>query len=259
MSQSAADWLSCNSHVVKLAHIQDMMMTLNATEKATQVSRMFARIVPTYDLINRLMSAGQDQSWRRLAVAYAAPSAHGIALDIATGTADLAMALAEKTQRVIGVDLCAPMFAPAKEKIRQAGVNGRITLCQADALSLPFADESFDCATVAFGVRNMADLVAAFREMRRVTRPGGRVVSLEIMRPGSGLVGKGYEFYLTKVIPLLGGLVSKDPEAYRYLSASVMGFRSPEELRDIMLVAGFSSVTYRTLSFATIALHVGVR
>lgn len=234
-------------------------MMVNATEKTAQVSHMFARIVPTYDLVNRLMSAGQDQSWRRLAVALAAPPEHGRALDIATGTGDLAIALAERAKRVVGVDFCAPMLVPAQEKIGRAGLKGEIALCQADALSLPFADESFDCVTVAFGVRNMVDLVAAFREMRRVVRPGGRVVCLEIMRPGTSLLGKGYQLYLTRVIPLLGGLISKDRAAYQYLSASVMGFRNAAELQEIMQAAQFSSVTYQTLNFSTIALHLGVR
>jgi len=232
---------------------------IDAVRKVTQVSRMFARIVPTYDLMNRLMSAGQDQAWRQLATALAAPPADGAALDVATGTGDLAIALARQTRYVVGVDVCEPMLEPAAKKVVQARPKGQVRFMLADALALPFQDASFDCVTVAFGVRNMTDLVAVFQEMRRVVRPGGRVVCLEIMRPRRSFLGICYKFYLTRFIPMMGGLVSRDPDAYRYLATSVLGFNSPEELRDLMQAAGFSSVTYRTLNFATIALHVGIR
>lgn len=233
--------------------------TVDAVGKVAQVTRMFARIVPTYDLMNRLMSVGQDQAWRQLATGLAAPPPDGAALDVATGTGDLAIALARQTRYVVGVDLCEPMLGPAAKKVAQARPRGQVRFMLADALALPFQDESFDCVTVAFGVRNMADLVAVFQEMRRVVRPGGRVVCLEIMRPRRSFLGICYRFYLTRFIPMMGGLVSRDPDAYRYLATSVLGFNSPEELRDLMQAAGFSSVTYRTLNFATIALHVGIR
>lgn len=231
----------------------------DAVRKASQVSRMFARIVPTYDLMNRLMSVGRDQAWRQLATCLAGPPPDGAALDVATGTGDLAITLARQTRYVVGVDVCQPMLGPAAKKVAQARLQGQVRFMLADALALPFQDASFDCVTVAFGVRNMSDLVAVFQEMRRVVRPGGRVVCLEIMRPRRSFLGICYEFYLTRVIPMMGGWVSRDPDAYRYLATSVMGFSSPEELRDLMQAAGFSSVTYHTLNFATIALHVGVR
>ena len=234
---------------------------LLSTETLTQtsrVSRMFGRVVRTYDLANRLMSLGQDQAWRRIAAELAAPTPAGLALDIATGTADLALALAQRAHKVIGVDVCAPMLPPARDKIGRAKQSDRINVLLGDAFALPFRDASFDCATVAFGVRNMADPIAAFREMRRVVRPEGRVVCLEIMPPSRGLLGQGYRLYLTRCVPLIGGLVSADLEAYRYLSASVIGFASPQALQGIMYQAGFSSVSYETRNFGTIAIHVGI-
>lgn len=231
----------------------------NLTDKAAQVSRLFARIVPTYDLVNRVMSLGQDQAWRRLATELALPGPGGIALDLACGTGDLSLALAARAARVVGVDVCPEMLPPAVEKTDRAGAAGRVGFLLGEALSLPFPDAAFDCVTVAFGVRNMADPVAAFGEMRRVVAPGGRVVCLEIMRPDRSFLGGCYRAYLTRIIPFIGGVISRQPEAYRYLSSSVMGFYSAEELREKMQAAGFSSVACRKLNFNTIAIHVGVR
>ena len=231
----------------------------SAVEKTARVSRMFGRIARSYDFMNRLMSAGQDQSWRQLAADLAQPGPDGIALDVATGTGDLALALAQRTGRVVGADSCADMVTPGVTKIARSGYKQTVRFVLSDAQALPFQSERFDCVTVAFGVRNMASLHAAFTEMRRVVRPNGRVVCLEIMPPSRSILGRGYQLYLTRFIPLLGGLVSGQPEAYRYLSTSVLAFSSAQALRDIMLKAGFNSVTYRTLNFGTIAIHVGVR
>ena len=226
-----------------------------------QVSRMFTRIVPSYDLMNSLMSGGRDRSWRELAAALADPPAGGRALDVATGTGDvaLALALAGRACQVVGVDACAAMVASGAMKASGSRYGGQLRFALSDALALPFRDAAFDCVTIAFGIRNIADPVGAFREMRRVVKPGGRVVCLEIMPPEGGFLGRCYRFYLTRFIPLLGGWVSGHPEAYHYLSTSVLNFLSPPALQEQMEAAGFSSVAYRELTFNTIALHVGVR
>lgn len=227
--------------------------------KVRQVTDMFARIASSYDLMNRLMSLGKDQSWRRLAGALAEPPENGLALDVAAGTGDLALAVAERGCRVIAADPCAPMIALGREKMRSQPNGDAITFLLADALALPFPEATFDCVTVAFGVRNFSDLLAGFQEMRRVVKPGGRVVCLEIMPPDNGLLGKGYQLYLTQFIPRLGGVMSGHPEAYQYLCSSVLAFNTPQELEAIMREAGFVDVSYRCLNFNTIALHVGVR
>lgn len=234
-----------------------MTQGLQPLEKTATVSGMFTRIAGRYDLMNRLMSAGQDQAWRRLTARLAAPQPVELALDVATGTADLALALLERSQRVVGADPSDGMLRLGEQKVAAAGTTDRIELVRCDSQWLPYGDAHFDCATVAFGIRNMADPVQAFSEMRRVVRPGGRVVCLEIMPPSNGLLGRAYQVYLTRFIPALGGLVSRQPAAYRYLSDSVLAFRTPEELAAMMRQAGLQNVVYQTLNLGTIALHTG--
>ncbi|MSQ09715.1 MAG: class I SAM-dependent methyltransferase [Dehalococcoidia bacterium] len=234
-----------------------MTRSAQPLEKTATVSGMFTRIAGRYDLMNRLMSGGQDQAWRRMTALLAAPAQVDLALDVATGTADLALALAERAKHVVGADPSEGMLRLGEQKVVAAGAGGRIGLVRCDSQWLPYGAGTFDCATVAFGIRNMADPVLAFSEMRRVVRAGGRVVCLEIMPPSIGLLGRAYQVYLTRFIPLLGGWLSHEPAAYRYLSDSVLAFRTPDELRDMMTEAGLRNVRYQTLNLGTIALHVG--
>lgn len=215
---------------------------------------MFARIAHRYDLMNRLMSAGRDQAWRAEAARLAAPAPGARALDVATGTADLAIALWERDCSVVGLDPCDVMLRLGKDK---SDSSTRFVL--GDAHSLPFQGEAFDCVTVAFGVRNMGNPVVAFQEMHRILRPGGRAVCLEIMPPAEGIVGRCYQLYLNKFIPWLGGRVSGQPDAYRYLSGSVMAFKDPDGLKAIIEEAGFSQVHYHLLHLGAIAIHLGVK
>lgn len=235
-----------------------------------RVSGMFARIAHRYDLMNRLMSAGRDQAWRTEAALLAAPTPGARALDVATGTADLAIALRERDCEVVGLDPCDAMLRLGKEKSRrdvmlseakhlEEGKRGSVTFLLGDAHSLPFQGEAFDCVTVAFGIRNMEDPVAAFREMHRVLRPGGRIVCLEIMPPAQGLAGRCYQLYLNKFIPWLGGRVSGQPDAYEYLSGSVMAFKGPMGLKALIEQSAFAQVHYHLLHLGSIAIHLGVK
>jgi demethylmenaquinone methyltransferase/2-methoxy-6-polyprenyl-1,4-benzoquinol methylase len=219
---------------------------------------MFGRIVRRYDAMNRLMTGGRDVAWRREAARLAVGgSGADRALDVATGTGDLALALAAAGARfVVGLDFACPMVRAAAAKAR--GRPG-VALAVGDALRLPFADARFDACTVAFGLRNMADYEAALREMSRVLRPGGRLVCLELTPYRRPVFGRLFGWYFSRVIPLVGGLLSGDRAAYRYLPRSVAAFPSASALAELMRRAGLADVSCRSLGGGTVALHVGTK
>jgi demethylmenaquinone methyltransferase/2-methoxy-6-polyprenyl-1,4-benzoquinol methylase len=177
---------------------------------------------------------------------------------VGTGTGRLALALARRmpSGHVVGIDFAEPMLRHGATDLRADPAGGRVRLILADALALPFAEQSFDCATTAFTVRNVADVTAAFREMARVVRPGGRVACLEITRPRTRL-GPLFRVYFARLVPLLGRAVAGDAEAYRYLPASAYRFLEAPELAAAMRQAGLRAVRYRWLGMGTVALHVG--
>ena len=219
---------------------------------------MFAGIAPRYDLINRLMSLGQDNRWRRVAVGMACPG-QGRVLDVATGTGDMALELARQTSSVVGLDLCPEMLSRGQAKTEKKGLHSSVDFIVGDALTLPFGDNSFDCALNGFALRNVADIKLFLTELRRVVKPGGRVVCLELVRPASGIVGAFYRFYLNKIVPVLGSWLSSDGKAYRYLPDSVGCFLSVTEFQKIMEEVGFHQVGSKRLNLGTIAVHVGVK
>jgi demethylmenaquinone methyltransferase/2-methoxy-6-polyprenyl-1,4-benzoquinol methylase len=227
-------------------------------EKAARVREMFTRITPRYDLMNRLMTGGRDQAWRRHAARLAAPAPGARVLDVATGTGDLALAfLAETGARgVVGVDFVPPMLGRARDKLRARG-EGRIRLAAADALALPFADGAFGCVASAFLLRNLADLPAGLAEMRRVTAPGGSVVALEITQPALPGWRQAFRLYFHHVVPVLGALISRDRAAYTYLPRSVDRFVTPEELAALMTRAGLRDVRVARVGLGTVTIHVG--
>jgi demethylmenaquinone methyltransferase/2-methoxy-6-polyprenyl-1,4-benzoquinol methylase len=212
---------------------------------------MFDGIARRYDLMNRLMSAGQDGRWRSIAVAALRPLPPGPLLDIGTGTGDLAIALRSRYpgRTVVGVDLSAGMLALAHEKRAAAG------LLRGDTLALPFADGTFAAAATAFTLRNVADLDAALAEIRRVLKPGAPFACLEITRPRGVLAGP-FTLYFRHLVPRLGALLSRE-SAYRYLPASVDRFVSGEDLRESMRAAGFGRVRMRRFWPGAVTLHVG--
>jgi demethylmenaquinone methyltransferase/2-methoxy-6-polyprenyl-1,4-benzoquinol methylase len=227
-------------------------------DKATRVRAMFARIAPRYDLMNRLMTAGRDQAWRRLAARLAAPAPGSLALDLATGTADLARALLEETpvRAVVGADFVEGMLRLARAKLEARGER-RVRLVAADALALPFPDGAFGCVASAFLLRNLADLPAGLAEMRRVTAPGGRVVALEITQPRLPGWRETFRLYFHHVVPAVGAAVGGSREAYTYLPRSVDRFVTPEELARLMETVGLADVTVRRVGLDTVTIHVG--
>jgi demethylmenaquinone methyltransferase / 2-methoxy-6-polyprenyl-1,4-benzoquinol methylase len=223
------------------------------TLQPDQVREMFDRITPAYDRMNRVMSAGMDGSWRARAVRCAGLRRGGSAIDVCCGTGDLAIELLDAVStrgRVVGLDFSDRMLEAARAKSSQ------VEWIRGDALGLPFAEDEFDAATVGFGVRNLPDIERGFREMARVVRPGGRVVCLELTEPPR-LVAPFARLWTDRAVPLLGRLVARETDAYRYLPASVRRFPPADELAAIMRTAGLDRVQYRRLSGGAVALHVG--
>jgi demethylmenaquinone methyltransferase/2-methoxy-6-polyprenyl-1,4-benzoquinol methylase len=223
-----------------------------------RIREMFGEISGRYDLLNRLLSAGRDRAWRRATVDRLAPEPGERALDLCGGTGDLALDLAEEGASVVCADFSWPMLLGARPKLagRRAGP---VRLLLADALRLPFAEGSFDLATMAFGLRNLRTVGEGLSEMRRVLRPGGRLGILEFSRPPGRVLRGAYHLYLGRILPAVGGWVSGRPKAYRYLADSIRGFPDQEGLAREMAEAGLEGVTYRNLSGGIVALHTARR
>lgn len=246
-------------------------------EKATYVKDMFARIATGYDRTNRVMTFGQDLSWRQDIVDHVAPPVDGFVLDIGSGTGDFLPLLARWTPhgRVIGLDSCIPMMHEGYAKVDSvcneyqaiastAGMSIPETRCVisfvgGDALHLPFPDACFDAITTGFTIRNVTDIAAAFREMWRVCAYGGVVACLEVSHPRNPLIRFMHRVYFTSVVPLIGELMSGDREAYVYLQQSARAFPPPDTLAHMMAEAGWKHVQYQFRSLGAVALHVGVK
>lgn len=221
---------------------------------------MFSRIAARYDLMNGLMTLGMHHAWRRQVARQSIPAPEGPLLDLATGTGDLALALREAHPHrlVVAADFSIGMLREAERKLAAVDPPPRVPLVAADALALPFGDRTFACVTSAFLLRNLADLGRGLAEMKRVTRPGGRVVALEITQARLPGFAPLFRVYFNRIVPRLGRLVSGDAEAYTYLPQSVEGFLGPEELRQAMQDAGLRGVSYRTTGLGTITIHTGI-
>lgn len=220
---------------------------------ANTVRRMFDRISPAYDRMNRLMSVGLDGRWRRLAADAAALQPADAAIDVCCGTGDLAIELRRRVGpagRVVGLDFAERMLEIARVKSRA------VEWLAGDALALPFAEGEFAAATIAFGMRNLADHRRGFAELLRVVAPGGRVVCLELTEPPAS-IAPAARIWTDRAVPLLGRLVGRDADAYRYLPSSVHRFPSAPELAGVMRAAGLQGVTFRRLVPGVVALHVG--
>lgn len=230
-------------------------------DKKSQIEAMFDNIAPTYDRLNHMLSLNIDRLWRRRAVQAVAACAPASVLDIATGTGDMALALARRLPevRVTGVDLSEGMLAAGRAKVEQAQLSQRVTLLRGDAEHLDFGDGVFDAAMSAFGVRNFGDLPAGLAEMHRVLRRGGRLVVLELSNPRKGLLRRLYDIYSHRVLPCIGGAVSHDVRAYEYLPASVDEFLRPQEFSALLRAAGFGQVEVRRQSFGIANIYTAYK
>jgi demethylmenaquinone methyltransferase/2-methoxy-6-polyprenyl-1,4-benzoquinol methylase len=225
-----------------------------------QVQTIFSEIAPRYDLLNHVLSLNIDRRWRRKAVARLGLPAHRPArvLDACAGTYDLSLELTRRRDfqgEVVASDFARPMLVEGKGKLKGAPVR---PLC-ADTLRLPFADATFDAAMVAFGVRNLSDVGAGFREFARVLRPGGRLVVLEFTTPPNPFMRWGYHAYFHRVLPVVGRVISGHPWAYTYLPESVKEFPGPETLAEMLGSSGFAHAEWGYLTGGIAALHVGTR
>jgi demethylmenaquinone methyltransferase / 2-methoxy-6-polyprenyl-1,4-benzoquinol methylase len=224
--------------------------------KAGRIRDMFATIVPRYDLVNTLMTLGLDRRWRRATVALAEP-VDAVALDIATGTGELAFELERQgARRVVGVDFCHAMVESAVRKRDSSRTGSRVVFATGDVLALPFADATFDCIVNGFMLRNVADLGATFAELCRVLKPDGRLVCLDLTRP-RGPLRRFFDLYIATFVPLLGVVVGRKYAAYRYLFQSLTIHPNADTLARMMREAGFAEAGYRLTGFGTIAIHRG--
>ncbi len=233
----------------------DLVTFQSGVEKARAVQAMFDGIAQRYDLMNRVMTGGQDVRWRRIAIEHAQLPAGGKLLDIACGTGDLAFeALKRSPGLVVGGDFSYEMI-----KLGAAKANGHenIIFLSADGLNLPFRDDGFDAVTTGFSMRNVADIDQFLREMVRVVAPGGRVVILELTPLKTPVISSLFRFYFHHIVPLAGWLLTGDRKAYTYLPQSVDVFITAQELKEKMQRSGLIDVGYRTFSFGTVALHWG--
>ena len=230
-----------------------------------RIRDMFGRIARRYDLMNRLMTAGLDGRWRGLAAAQASLAPGDRALDVCCGTGDLAFALARRYPgaSITGLDFAEPMLERARAKAARMGARGggcaaAPAFVTGDLLDLPFPDDQFAATSVAFGVRNVADLAGAFSEMVRVTRPGGRVICLEISTPPPGVGRRFHELWFERLVPVLGRLVAGDGSAYSYLPASVRFFPEAGALAATMTEVGLRHVSFRRFGMGIVAIHCGI-
>ncbi len=224
--------------------------------KKSQVEEMFDSISPRYDLLNHLLSANIDKAWRKRAVKILSSHRPRTILDVATGTADFAIAAAQlQPDKITGIDLSEGMLKVGKQKIQKLGLDHLIELHKADSESLPFGDNSFDAAIVSFGVRNFENLDKGIEEIFRVLKPEGVFIVLEFSRPRGKLFGSLYSFYFTRVLPLLGRIVSQNNRAYSYLPESVRNFPDGDDFLNVLKAAGFKNCISNPLTMGIASIY----
>jgi demethylmenaquinone methyltransferase/2-methoxy-6-polyprenyl-1,4-benzoquinol methylase len=238
-------------------------VTVSTSKDPARIAGMFDEIAGRYDVLNHTLSAGLDRGWRRRAVRELHLTGRERLVDLCTGTGDLAIEAMTSphghASDVVGLDFSAQMLHLGRAKLRAAGLDTRVRLARADAMRLPLPDASCDVATVAFGIRNVADPLVACREVSRVLRPGGRFAVLEFGIPTMPVLGPVYRWYFRNVLPRIGGLVSRHRDAYAYLPASVDEFPSPPEFARGLRASGFRSVRTVPLAVGAVYLYIAER
>lgn len=227
--------------------------------KKAQISKMFNSIAPYYDFLNRFLSLGIDTIWRKKAINALKADNPQTILDVATGTADLAIEATKRLtpNKVTGIDISTDMLAIGRKKIEKKGLTTKIELLEGDSLDLPFEDNTFDAITVAFGVRNYENLEKGMKEMNRVLRPNGKLVVLEFSRPTMFPLKQGFNFYFKNILPVIGRITSKDPKAYSYLYESVQAFPDGKDFVNVMERTGYKDGTAKSMTFGICSLYVG--
>jgi len=218
----------------------------------SEVGEMFSYISKTYDLVNHILSFNIDKLWRKIAISYI----DGLdILDVATGTADIALAISKLNpqKNIIGVDISIGMLNIAKEKIKN---KNNIKLVCANALNLPFKDNLFDNVIISFGIRNIKNKIQALYEFKRVLKPSGKLIVLEFSKPVNPFINTAYTFYKDYCLPQIAGIISKNKDAYKYLSKTIKYFPNPEFLASSMLQVGFEQVNFKLLTFGIACLHI---
>lgn len=230
------------------------------SSKREQVEQMFDSIAPKYDFLNRFLSMGIDQIWRKKAISSLKEVNPKQILDVATGTADLAIAaLKLNPDHVTGIDISNQMLQVGRDKISNKALHGKITLQQADSANLPFEDNKFDAITVAFGVRNFEFLQQGINQMYRVTRKGGKLAVLEFSKPKSFPFKQLYNFYFKYILPGWGGLISRSKTAYTYLPESVAHFPEGENFAAYLKNAGYNNINIQPLTFGICTLYTAIK
>ena len=231
------------------------------TAKTEQVRQMFDAIAPAYDFMNRAMTLGIDIWWRKLAVKRLKRIHPAAILDVATGTGDFAIQLNKSLhpQHITGIDLSQGMLDEARRKVKDKGLEEKITFVKGDCMALPMADGTFDAVTVAFGVRNFEHLQQGYKEMARVLKPGGMLCVLELSTPGNPLIRWFYDLYALHIIPAIGAMKSGDKTAYRYLPESIAAVPQGDDMLQLMRNAGLRDATFRCLTLGVCTIYTAVR
>jgi demethylmenaquinone methyltransferase/2-methoxy-6-polyprenyl-1,4-benzoquinol methylase len=233
-----------------------------ADEKANLVAEVFRSVAPKYDLMNDLMSMGLHRVWKKFTVAQANLQPGQRVLDVAAGTGDLSKAFAKKVGergKVVMTDINETMLQVGRDRLADAGIISNVECIQADAENLPFADNEFDCISIAFGLRNVTNKANALRSMYRVLKPGGKLLILEFSHPQMPLLNKLYDLYSFNVIPRLGAWITQDRESYQYLVESIRMHPDQEKLKALMEECGWEEVDYFNLNGGIVALHKGYK
>jgi demethylmenaquinone methyltransferase / 2-methoxy-6-polyprenyl-1,4-benzoquinol methylase len=245
--------------MAKFAHDNIVPYQQSSLDKKSQVAEMFNSIAQRYDFLNRFLSAGIDISWRKKAIAQLKEVQPKIILDVATGTADVALMTYEMLhpEKIIGIDISEGMLEIGKKKIEKQGLQRSIELQYGDSETINFPNNFFDAITVAFGVRNFENLEKGLQEMLRVLKPGGKLVVLEFSRPRQKGFKLFYNFYMKMIAPKAGSMIAKNKEAYQYLCDSVKAFPEREQFTDLMQKTGFKNIYYKVLSFGICCIYCG--